>query len=54
MLKIELNDIGTFEDGFFRVQSGNKIGILNDSGQEVVACKYDMIYPIISGYAIVK
>ncbi|WP_298360162.1 WG repeat-containing protein [Runella sp.] len=50
----EYDFVGSFSENISRVKIGNKVGILNKYGQEIVAPVYDEIEPFFNGKAIVK
>jgi WG containing repeat len=51
VIKTDYSGIGIFENGLALVQKNQKYGLLNDKGQELVACEYDFIGFFEQGYA---
>lgn len=47
------NCLCDFENGFASVRNGEKWGIINTEGKEVVPCIYDMVHPFNDGLAVV-
>ncbi|MFR3216465.1 MAG: WG repeat-containing protein [Dysgonomonas mossii] len=52
--KILINSIISFPDGLYLVKVNQKYGFIDNTGEEIVPCIYDLAYPFSEGFALIK